>query len=380
MAVYHQMGHDSENLLHHEHLDRFRGAILSPLNYRPDDVRDQAIEASRREGFELIFDPQLYYPSTERGCLRQWPYFPADIDTADPSADGWWTSLVDNIVECCSPLGVQAICSPVIVPRTYDDAYLIRAVDVADRLSRALRGGSPDAIQTIVLGLSDMASLDRALGFASIISRTVAQRVYLVFVGTTEPRRELSDPEELKGAMRLVMELERCGLRVLVGFCSTELILWKHAGASDCATGKFFNLRRFTKSRFEEPSAGGGQLPYWFEESLVAFLRESDVIRMRDNKLFSGASLSNPFCQQILEKLAYEPGAPWIALGWRQFMCWFAAFEERVRTNQTEVPVFLKEVEEHWKRLDDRGVLLEEMRNDGSWVRQWRRAAIEYNK
>ncbi|MFH0829272.1 MAG: hypothetical protein V1907_03785 [Candidatus Kerfeldbacteria bacterium] len=28
----------------------------------------------------------------------------------------------------------------------------------------------------------------------------------------------------------------------------------------------------------------------------------------------------------------------------------------------------------------DVGVLLEEMRNDGSWVRQWRRAAIEYAK
>lgn len=380
MAVYHQMGHDSENLLHHEHLERYRGAILSPLNYRPADVRGQVDEAGQRQGFELIFDPQLYYPSTERGCLRQWSYFPADIDTADLSADSWWSTLVDNIVSSCAPLGVQAICSPVVVPRTYDDAYLIHAVDVAGRLSRALQGQSIHAIQTIVLGLSDIATRDRALSFASIISRTVADRVYLVFVGTTEPRRELADPEELKGAMRLVSELEGCGLHTLVGFCSAEMMLWKHAGASDCATGKFFNLRRFTKSRFEEPSAGGGQLPYWFEESLAAFLRESDVIRMRDNSLLSGASLSNPFCQAILEKLADEPGAAWIALGWRQFMYWFADFEERLQTNQTEVPVFLKEVEEHWKRLDDLGVLLEEMRNDGSWIRQWRRAAIEYSR
>ncbi len=380
MAVYHQMGHDSENLLHHEHLERFGGAILSPLNYRPADVRAQAAEASERAGFELIFDPQLYYPSTDRGCLRKWPYFPADIDTADLSSDAWWTSLVDAIVECCSPLGVQAICSPVVIPRAYDDSYLIRAVDVAGRLERALGGGALQAIQTIVLGLSDIASRDRAMACASIISRTSAQRVYLVFVGTTEPRRELSDPEELKGAMRFVMELERCGLRVLVGFCSAEMMLWKYSGASDCATGKFFNLRRFTKSRFEEPSAGGGQLPYWFEESLAGFLRESDVIRMRDNQLLSGASLANPFGQLILDKLVNEPGAPWIALGWRQFMYWFADFEERLRTNQTDVRVFLKEVEEHWKRLDEVGVLLEEMRNDGSWIRQWRRAAIEYAK
>lgn len=380
MAAYHQMGHDSENLLHHEHLERYRGAILSPLNYRAAEVRSQADAAKAREDFELIFDPQLYYPSTERGYLRQWSYFPTDIDTADLSADAWWTALVDKIVSCCAPVGVQAICSPVVIPRTYDDVYLGRAVDVAGRLGRALQGHSIQAIQTIVLGLADIATRDRALSCASIISRTSADRVYLVFVGTTEPRRELADPEELKGAMRLVSELEGCGLRTLVGFCSAEMMLWKHAGATDCATGKFFNLRRFTKSRFEEPSAGGGQLPYWFEESLAAFLRESDVLRMRDNNLLSGASLSNPFCQAILEKLANEPGAAWIALGWRQFMYWFADFEERHRAGQVDVSVFLREVEEHWRRLDDLEVLLEEMRNDGSWIRQWRRAAIEYKK
>ena len=380
MAVYHQMGHDSENLLHHEHLERYRGAILSPLNYRPDDVRNQAAEAAQRDGFELVFDPQLYYPSTERGCLRQWAYFPADIDTADLSSDSWWNGLIDKIVSSCAPLGVHSICSPVVVPRTYDDAYVARAVDVAARLNHALQGHSIRPIQTVVLGLADMATRDRALSVASIISRTEAERVYLVFVGATEPRRELADPEELKGAMRLVSELEASGLRTLIGFCSSELLLWKHAGASDCATGKFFNLRRFTKSRFEEPSAGGGQLPYWFEESLTAFLRESDVIRMRDNALLSGASLSNPFCQAILEKFANEPGAAWIALGWRQFMYWFADFEERCRSGEVEIPVLLKTVEDHWRRLDDLSVLLEEMRNDGSWVRQWRRAVIEYGK
>ena len=61
-------------------------------------------------------------------------------------------------------------------------------------------------------------------------------------------------------------------------------------------------------------------------------------------------------------------------------MYWFADFEERSRLGQVDVQVLLKEVEEQWMRLEDRGVLLEEMRNDGSWVRQWRRAAIEYRK
>jgi hypothetical protein len=33
MSAYHQMGHDSENLLWTEDLAKYRGAILSPVNY-----------------------------------------------------------------------------------------------------------------------------------------------------------------------------------------------------------------------------------------------------------------------------------------------------------------------------------------------------------
>ena len=94
----------------------------------------------------------------------------------------------------------------------------------------------------------------------------------------------------------------------MVGFCSSDVVLWKIAGAEACATGKFFNLRRFTSSRFDEPSQGGGQLPYWYEESLVAFLRESDVLRLQRRGELSDASLANPFGQAILEKFIQEPG------------------------------------------------------------------------
>ena len=42
----------------------------------------------------------------------------------------------------------------------------------------------------------------------------------------------------------------------------------------------------------DEPSQGGGQLPYWYEESLVAFLRESDVPRLQRRGELSDASLA----------------------------------------------------------------------------------------
>jgi len=42
---------------------------------------------------------------------------------------------------------------------------------------------------------------------------------------TTASRRELADPEELKGAMKLIAALESGGQRVTVASCSSEMIL-----------------------------------------------------------------------------------------------------------------------------------------------------------
>jgi hypothetical protein len=115
--------------------------------------------------------------------------------------------------------------------------------------------------------------------------------------------------------MRLISALREAGLEVTVGFSSSDVLLWKAAGASNCATGKFFNLRRFTRTRFEEPRGqGGGQLPYWFEEALVAFLRQSDVQRIEQMNLTGFDSAPNPFGTQILAQFASAPEQAWLAL------------------------------------------------------------------
>ena len=51
MPVFHQIGHDSENLLSLPELDRFAGAILSPLNYTPGETQQQISEL--KESWEV---------------------------------------------------------------------------------------------------------------------------------------------------------------------------------------------------------------------------------------------------------------------------------------------------------------------------------------
>ena len=378
MPAYQQMGHQSDNLLAEPALGGYAGALLSPVNYSAEQVAAQVAGVQAREGFEAVMDPQLYVPDSERGQLRTWPYFPADVDSADLTSETWWASVAHQLAGVCRALGVPAVCSPAVVPRAFSVEYFTSSVRAAELLADHLQGSGIQLLQTAVVGLADLSQAGRALEIASIVSRTPADRIYLVLVGDTEPRRELTQVEELKGAMRLIAALESADLRVLVGHCSSDLLLWKAAGATACASGKFFNLRRFTRSRFEEPAQGGGQLPYFFEEGLVAFLRDSDIARVRARGPLSATTMANPFAVEILERLDNEPGTAWLALSWRQFLHWFVTAERRLASGELEPRRLLRDAEAVWLRFEDEDVLMEEPRNDGSWLRPWRRAIAEF--
>ena len=379
MSAYHQMGHDSENLLWTEELAQFRGAILSPVNYDQAKVTGQIEWARDRTNFETLFDPQLYVPNSERGCLREWPYFPTDVDTADLASDAWWNRILDALVGVCTEIRPTAVCSPVVLPGTYPDDYFARMVNIGDQLCARLAGTDLRPVQSAVVGLPDLATSGRPMAIASILSRSRTNHIYLVLVSLTEPRREIAEVEEIKGAMRLIAALRAAGVEVTVGFSSSDVVLWKAAGATNCATGKFFNLRRFTRTRFEEPRGqGGGQLPYWFEESMIAFLRQSDVQRVLPMNLANVAPSVNPFGEQIRAQLATEPERAWLALAWRQFLFWFADIEARLESGAAAPATLLRNADSNWRILDDSDVLLEERRNDGGWIRPWRRALTEF--
>lgn len=379
MPAYHQMGHDSENLLFEPELGGYAGAILSPVNYNPEKTARQVARCREAlgEDFDLVFDPQLYRPNTDRGKIEEWDYFPSDVDTAGLSDMAWWNALVAALRRDMEVLRPDAVCSPVQIPRTFNDGYYQRCVEVAGILTEALPEGIR-TVQTALVQVADLTTVGRVMAIASILTRGSIEEVYLVAVTDREPRREHRDTEGLKGLMRLISALEGAGARVTVGFSSSDLLLWKEAGASSCATGKFFNLRRFTSSRWEEPGdGGGGQLAYWFEESLLGFLRAPDLIRIRRQGLLSEASERNPFLEPVTE--AIETETAWVGLGWRQFLWWFADAEARIESGRLDVRAALRTAEQNWLALEDADVLMEEPRNDGSWLRPWRRATAEYS-
>ena len=379
MASFHQIGHDCQNLMFEDALSRFGGTILSPLNYKPASITAQLQKLREKAGFVTLFDPHLYRPQSDRMCLPDWNYYPKDVETADFSDDTWWDGIVDGVARTGIELGVSAVASPAIMPRTYPDEFYLRAITVGNRLEATLRGSGVQPFQTAIVNLPDLATPARALTIASLLSRSRAPQCLLVIVSDTDPRRELADPEELKGAMRLISTLESGGQKVTVAYCAADMILWKAAGATNCASGKHFNLRRFTIARFEEPEDnGGGTADYWFEEALLCFLRQTDLFRVRDAGLLSASSAANPFGANIWDIIPTKKR--WLKFAWRQFLYWFADTEYRLTTGAVSSRELIEIADGNWGSIKTRAprIYMEEIPNDGNWVRQWLRAVEEF--
>lgn len=386
MSAYLQMGHDSENLVGHPGLEGFTGLILSPVNRSEVQLAEGMREFQEKGRFDVVFDPQLYCPQSERGQLLTHSYFPRDLDTADPSSVAWWRELVTKLAAETVRLQVSSVCSPAVLPRKYSPDYYERCSETYSALADKLSGTGIRPILTVCVALKDLAEPSDALRIASIATSRNPKASYLVIEADVDPRREIAHAANLLAVMVLISALEKSGCKTLVSHCSSDLVLMKAAGASHCASGKFFNLRRFSRSRFDEQQeGGGGQLPYWFEHSLLAFLREADIARLRREgfgDLIGNGASNNIFAGQILEKFVNEPGKPWVAQSWRQYLAWFAATESLLSGSDalTLTSRWLREAEERWLVLEDRDVLLEETRNNGNWIRPWRQALGDFRR
>jgi hypothetical protein len=386
MAAYLQMGHDSENLVGVSGLEGFTGLVLSPVNRSEGELSKHVSEFRKRGKFDLILDPQLYCAKSERGQLPNHRYFPQDLDTAEMSSSKWWQSLIKNLVAEAQFLNVDAVCSPVVLPSKYSPEYYVSCSEVFSMLVEETGKGLIRPVQTVCVSLKDLAEPSDALRIASIISSRKPPLCYIVVEADTPPRQELENAPNLFSLMVLVSTLEKSGCPTLVSHCSSDMVLMKAAGASNCASGKFFNLRRFSRSRFdEEQDGGGGQLPYWFEQSLLAFIRVADIARLRrsgfDNFIGVGAS-NNTFASQILEQFANDPKKAWLGLSWRQYLAWFELTEKNLSIGEapTVVSGWLKEAEQRWEQLEAKDVLLEERRNDGRWIRPWRQTLGDFRQ
>lgn len=375
MASFFQMGYNTENLVGEADLELFKGIILSPLNRNPLEL-DKHIKRFRKLGdYEIVFDPQLYFPRASKGLLKNHSYFPSDFETADSASFSWWNKLNSNLVPYINVLGVDSVCSPIVHAKSWKEDYYKLSVEIKDNLMNALKKINPmiKCLLTIVINVKDLTDEEKIMKTASIASATQSDGFYIVFINELAPRYEIRDKEDLKGMVRFIAELKHFDIPIIVSHTSSDMILFKYVGADHCATGKYFNLRRFSQSRFNDIDKGGNQLPYWFEPNLLGFLREADVLRLsRDVPyLIKDAKFNNIWSAAILNNFNLLEQESWIKFGWRQYLSIYSKLENVIDKEPDQAINLLSKAQSNWELLNKQNIFMEEKTNDGSWIDSW---------
>lgn len=370
MAAYHQMGNDSWNLLDEASLAGYAGVVLSPVNASPEETKAKLPKAkSSRPNLEVILDPQFYRPKSKKGQLGAWPHITADLDSADPANREWWKARCASLAKVAAEVGATSVCSPSFVPTKFDEEFYAFVIETAATLSAET---SLKVLLTAIVRLQDLAKPEVVMRLASALSTSPIKRFYLVFHDELEPRKQRSDYQTLANAFRLIEALEKSGIKTLVSFSGLDMLLWKAAGATDIATGKHFNLRRFAPSRWDDETEGGRQLPYWTEGSMLTWFREDDLRLLDEEGLIDrAAAADNPYAQEILKIIDERSGKPWLGTAWRQYLHWFQKYEREADKNFTFVSNTCYNADAQWQKFRETKALMFEPDNDGSWVRAW---------
>lgn len=375
MKAYHQLGHQSINLVK-ESLLKYSGVVCSPVNY--DQHETKAFIEDIKDDFSIIFDPQLYFPNTTREKLKNWSYFPKEFDTSDRSDIEFWESLCKKLIDVCKQLECSKICSPCFIPKKYNEDYYKTIIEICNHAINENLNTDLEIIQSVIINYDELEIENSAEIIGSIITETKSKAVYLIINSNKKPREELAEADQICVVMKLIKYLKDAGLKVVVPFTSSDFLLWKYAGADICTTGKFFNLRRFSTTRFEDPIDGGGQISYWFEPNLLAYIRSADYIRLKRNK-FNFFENNNPFTEEIVNNIESktEPKA-WLGLSWKKYLFDYQYLNEMLK-NTDDIKKFIENVEINWGSIDG-DILMEEAKNNGKWIRQWRIAIMEFDK
>lgn len=377
MATYLQMGHESWSLLEEPDGGKYAGIVLSPVNDTPAYVQDRLGRlGDLRNELEVILDPQLYNPAAERGKLGEWTYYTSEFETANHQDEAWWVARGREVISAGVALGVDAVCSPALLPRQYSDEYYRFIVDVANETAAIADECGIETLLTVIISLRDLANPNRAFEIASIVTESDCDRVYLSFLSDAVQQREpLRDAAALATAVHLVRLLS-ASMRVHVAFCAHDLVMWKFAGARDISTGKWMNVRRFSPGRWQDEDGMGRQVPYWNEGPLLTLIRDQEVLRLDREHWFAGRNFSgNPSSARILEILRSGSGAAWQKLSWLQYLRWASNVESEWVGPAAEEA--LQRADSRWGQIQARRVLFTDRFNTGEHVRAWLNAVRE---
>jgi len=312
MTILIQIGHGKSDKVDVATLNNYAsGAIFCPKGESSLEKLKEVVLQYTRKGIDVHFDPQFYFSVIENAQNSKFQdynsYFTSDRKPKDFMSPKKILSYVEPCIALQNELATNSIMSPSCIIESFEGLWCQTSLIMAQSsieyveeqgisknlycsfiISDVAFEGSKEAMDDFITNITSIENLDR---------------IYLIINKTNEAYSQQLEVEKLKNILYLIYSLsDRNCIEIICGYSDIIGLLYLTAGAKSIATGWHQSLRRFSKSRYQKESGGGGKVRQRYT-SLPLFnsVLNSELNTINRLGLLSVVLSETPFDELIIE-------------------------------------------------------------------------------
>jgi len=248
MKLYFQMGYGMQAMI----LDLLNewgdgDVILSPVNIDPKSLQGFS-ENVKNAGGRLLFDPQMFYPSTGHVKLQRYPYWPTK--GASIVKGGEYSRIDQELLRINKSLDTEAVILP---GDQIDELNTEHSLKWMVKSAEYFRNKTEKPIYaTLCLDPERVRNLIFIEKFISLLEHIDVDGYYVV---TQHPNGEyiVEDQLWMTGALKLVTCLKTMGKKVIAGYSNHQNLVFALSKVDAIASGNYLNTRSFMPDKFKTP-------------------------------------------------------------------------------------------------------------------------------
>ena len=222
--------------------------ILSPR----DLSREQMVRLSgelREDGGSVMVDPQFYVPDANHGRLTSHDYWPENYSTGEFWSGGQLRDFMAALLQLNLELGCRDLILPGLHAETVTDDWLqIQRLTFEEVVRHDI--DRFQLIATIALSAKAVRDVEQVHRILDEVNNWDVGGFYVV---CQHPPGEylVTDASWITNVLDLAAGLRLKGKRVIVGYCSHQLLVTACADVEAIASGTWVNVRSFPPEKFQ---------------------------------------------------------------------------------------------------------------------------------
>ncbi len=223
--------------------------ILSPRDLDPKQLLNFS-EKIRKLNGKVLFDSQFYLPAEDHSKLQKHDYWPQNYASGLFWSGVELTRLVEKIFHLNSKLNTEFFILPGLFAQTVDKGWIHRQKSVIDEAIKI--GTNRENLYATVALSGEATKNDKEIHL--ILDEAVNWNVEGIYLVCEHPKGEylVSDPNWLANVLDLTSGLRLMGKKVILGYCSHQMVIASVAAANAIASGTWMNVRSFPPDKFRQ--------------------------------------------------------------------------------------------------------------------------------